>query len=78
VSFRIEKQVLWLDVAMADAARVNVCQTAEQLVHVQLRSNTHEQDTLTASPSRKIPLKWLVGFNEITISTSLCAASYAR
>ena len=39
----IEKQVLWFDIAMTDATCVNVRQTAEQLVHVQLHMHTLPQ-----------------------------------
>jgi len=34
VGFWIEKEILWLDVAMTDATGVNVRQTTEQLIHV--------------------------------------------
>lgn len=35
--FGIQQQVLWLDVAMTDAQRVDVSETSEQLVHVKLK-----------------------------------------
>ena len=34
--FRVKQQVLWLDVSVTHSQRVDVSQTPEQLVHVQL------------------------------------------
>ncbi len=36
-SFRVNQQVLWLDVSMTDSHRVNISQAAKQLVHVELK-----------------------------------------
>lgn len=44
--FRVEQQVLRLDVSVTNALRVNVGQTAEQLVHVQL--DEHDGNALLA------------------------------
>ena len=42
---RVQQQVLWLDVSMTDALRVQVCQAAEHLVHVQLHTHTQTHPT---------------------------------
>jgi len=39
----IEEEILWLDISMADALRVQVGKASKHLVHVQLHRHTHTQ-----------------------------------
>ena len=56
--FRIEQQILRLDVPVADAQTVNVGQSAEQLVHVQLEKNVDEWEMMFEQQIEKIKIKY--------------------
>lgn len=46
---RIQQQILGLDVPMTDPKRMDVGQAPEQLIHVQLRTETHTGYDYTGS-----------------------------
>jgi len=65
MSFRIQQQILWFDVTMTDAKRVDVRKTSEQLIHVQLDAETQTQTH--TSFQRQLHTKWFDDSSRMTI-----------